>query len=571
MKRLEVLAVAALTAVFICSALVNFGALELPQSRWKAPENASFYLDLGGSCGVKCVYVFLGDEHRTCFDLYAGAPGGWRHVGKLDKSGDFCKWEKVNVGEETRFLKFEFQSSAGEVGEVLVVSEDGKRIGIKGVIGLNGTAGESLSRLIDEQDVATPPLTQKYGTYFDEIYFVRTAWEYLHSEEPFEWTHPPLSKLIIALGILSFGMCPFAWRFFGLLAAAALIPLMFFFGRRLFKSSFAGVLCAFLMTFDFMHFTMARLATGEIFILFFTTLMFFFFFRYFDEAFGGGSSVQRKGVSKTAFRSLFLSVVVFGLALSTKWNTIYGFAAVLVLLVLLWTSRSGRAMAKQKAALAVVAGLLVAALIYVLSYVPYMLTGHGIYDVLMLQRRMYLYHATLTATHPFSSPWWSWWLMTKPLWLYFNDLNSSVSTIVCMGNPLIWWGSIPFMMLSLVKLVRSRFSDKASVFITIPFFLQWLPYASISRCLFIYHFLPNIPFMIFATVYWLNWLCVGSSNPSLKRLGKVFVAVFLVAVIVFFVVFYPVISGVPISPEYKESLRWFEYKEETKAWLGWVF
>ena len=568
MKKLA-LAVVALTVIFICSALMNFGTFKIPQSGWKPLGDASFYVDLGESRGVRCVYVFLSDEQRVCFDLYAGAPGSWKRVGKLDKSGDFCSWEKVNVRRETRFLKFEFQDSAGEIGEILVVSDDGKKIGVQAIISLNET-NESLSHLIDEQDVATPPITQKYGTYFDEIYFVRTAWEHLHFEEPFEWTHPPLSKLIIAFGILSFGMCSFAWRFPGLLAAAALIPLMFFFGRRLFGSSFAGLLCAFLITFDFMHFTMARLATGEIFILFFTTLMFFLFFQYFDEAFerGGGDVVAAHGsLSKSALRSLFLSVIVFGLAFSTKWNTAYGFAAVLVLLVLtLLKGAFGR-----EVTFTVVAGLLVAALIYVLSYVPYMLAGHGFYDVLRLQHSMYVYHATLTATHPFSSPWWSWWLMTKPLWLYFNDLNGKVSTIVCMGNPMIWWASIPFMIMTLIRLVRSRFSDKVSVFITIPFFLQWLPYAFISRCLFIYHFISNIPFMIFATVYWLNWLCVGPSHPSLRRLGKVFVAAFLIAVVAFFVTFYPIISGIPVSPEYREALRWFEYKEETKAWLGWVF
>ncbi|MHC1579913.1 MAG: hypothetical protein ACXQTZ_04615, partial [Candidatus Alkanophagales archaeon] len=93
----------------------------------------------------------------------------------------------------------------------------------------------------------------------------------------------------------------------------------------------------------------------------------------------------------------------------------------------------------------------------------------------------------------------------------------------------------------------------------------------ISRCLFIYHFIPNVPFMIFATVYWLNWLCVAPRHPFLRRLGRVFVAAFLVAVVALFVAFYPVISGVPVSPEYRDALRWFEYKEGTKAWLGWVF
>ena len=41
--------------------------------------------------------------------------------------------------------------------------------------------------------------------YFDEVYHARTAFELLAQREPYEWTHPPLAKEIMALGILAFG------------------------------------------------------------------------------------------------------------------------------------------------------------------------------------------------------------------------------------------------------------------------------------------------------------------------------------------------------------------------------
>src|SRR5437016_299889 len=40
---------------------------------------------------------------------------------------------------------------------------------------------------------------------FDEVYHARTAQEYLNGLEPYEWTHPPLGKLLIAIGVWAFG------------------------------------------------------------------------------------------------------------------------------------------------------------------------------------------------------------------------------------------------------------------------------------------------------------------------------------------------------------------------------
>jgi dolichyl-phosphate-mannose--protein O-mannosyl transferase len=102
------------------------------------------------------------------------------------------------------------------------------------------------------------------------------------------------------------------------------------------------------------------------------------------------------------------------------------------------------------------------------------------------------------------------------------------------------------------------------LFILVPFLLQWLSYALISRILFIYHFVANVPFMIFAVTYWLqlpfekDW----SSQKRTGRIAKGLVIAFLILVAVLFVLFYPVLSGYPVTYDYKESLRWLS---------GWIF
>jgi dolichyl-phosphate-mannose--protein O-mannosyl transferase len=565
------------------------GSVKMPSSSWQpqlqpqptaGKEEIQFFFDFGGVQQVKEVYIFLDDGKRTRFDVFGGMPNKWELLSSYDNDPathvHFCSWEKIKLGNtSTRFLKFVFSGteSKGKIGEILVVSSENRKIepisisvNVEGEEGAYVYRENNPERLIDEQGVVKIPTTQKYGAYFDEMYFVRTAYEHFNLEEPSERTHPPLGKLIIALGILCFGMNPFGWRILGVLVAAAMIPIMFLFGKKMFKSSEAGFFSAFLLTFDFMHFSLSRLATGEIYILLFSLLMFYFFFDYFSRR-------EAEAVEKVTGISLFLSIIFFGLCFSVKWTAFFGFISILALLLI--RKSKGRDFGLESRM--ILAGLFVSGAIYLATYVPYMLAGHSLLDVLTLQLYQFGAHAGLKATHPFSSPWWSWILMLKPLWMYSNSFDGMVSTIALMGNPAIWWGSIPALILIGTRfvIVRSRRKEQNYVFlfILIPFLLQWLPHALIPRILFIYHFDPNVPFMIFAITYWLNELWKNFSlekkplterakffsNPFSKR---VLVISFLILTALLFFLFYPVISGYPVSYEYIEKLRWLR---------GWVF
>jgi dolichyl-phosphate-mannose-protein mannosyltransferase len=613
-KPWELAALAALTILFLAFASVNMGSLAMPSSSWQPSTSTSttvpaegsgaqevlVVIDLGSVQHVNEIYVFLSDEKRTKFELYGGTSSDDRRpLAVFDKDPathiHFSSWERLAIGNKTTSsLIFVFDAcSDGKIGEIVILSAANEKIAPVDV-----TGGEGAQRLVDEQDIITLPITQKYGAYFDEMYFARTAQEHLKLEEPYEWTHPPLGKLIIGFGIALFGMNPFGWRILGVFAAAAMIPLMFLFGKRMFKSSLAGFIAAFLITFDFMHFSLARLATGEIYLLLFSLLMFYFAFDFLSKR--EEYAAEEEGVKNKAATSLFLSIVCFGLGFSVKWTALFGLIAVLILVVVSNIQTKRPLLSDSKT---ILAGLLVAVAIYIATYIPYMLSGegHGLIDihrlplyigylaeyvstgtinpspidsltVFDLQLRMFGYHAGIEATHPYSSPWWSWPLMLKPLWMYSNTLSGgTVSTITLMGNPALWWGGIPAVALIGAKFVRdtikktggARDSNFVPLFILVPFLLQWLPYLLITRVLFIYHFVANVPFMIFAVTYWLQ-LPFEKDWPS-RRTGRIvecLVIALLVLVAVLFFLFYPVISGYPVAYEYKESLRWLS---------GWVF
>ncbi len=521
-----------LTTVFVITATIHLGATTLPGSCWQPKAGAeTVTLDLGSVHHLRAVYIFLRDANRTKFDLYAAVtPDKWRKIYSYDNMErvHFCSWDKITPGNrDARYLRLRFSNdSTGKIGEILVISRSNRRIPVENIEGKNA------SSLIDEQNYTQ--ITAAEGAYFDEMYFVRTAYEYLHFKEPYEWTHPPLGKLIIAAGILIFGMNPFGWRFIGVLAAAAMIPLIFILSARMFRSNMAGLFAAALLSFDFMHFSLARLATGEIYIALFSLLSFFFAFEY---------------LYKREPKSLFLSIVSFGLCFSTKWTAMFTLISVLTLLILC-NKRTNRRLFHDWQF--VVAGLLVSAAIYLASYIPSLLAGggHSLIDVFKLQFYMFGYHAGIKATHPFSSPWWSWQLMLKPLWLYINTLNGEVATIVLMGNPAIWWGSIPALAFIVAQISRGRWRDDHKLlFVAIPFFLLWLPYALITRILFIYHFVADVPFMILAITY-----CMMRIRND--RLRWIAMTGFLILAIALFVIFFPVISGYPVASSYTESLKW---------------
>jgi len=548
----DLVTVVTLSLVFFLMATWNLGMREVPLSVWQASGDEGFYVDLGKPERVGAVY-FLLKQGEANVKVYTGYSGNWSEEKAEFIYGYYC-WKKVDVNRETRFVRFFFERSSAEVAEIAVLSEDGQKIAVSRIKSENG-GDTALNRLIDEQEKVECPPTYMSETYFDEIYYVRTAEQYINLEEPYEWTHPPLGKLMMAAGILVFGYNPFGWRLTGVLFATLMIPVIYLLGKKMFGSWIGAFASAFLLMFDFMHFTMGRMATVDTFVVFFALTSQLFFYIYFRDA-------LREGW-KASVRPLFLAVLFFSLGFSTKWYVLYGFAGQVFLLLAL-RLRDVFAVKEGKTArikvlfshpfLAVLGFVGVAVAIYFLTFVPYMMVGHTLRDVYERQWSMYSYHSGLKATHPFSSPWWSWPVILRPVWLYVSVLpGGAVSTIAAMGNPAVWWFGLGSIISAVEKTVREK--SHVCLFIATIFFFQWLPYALIQRCLFLYHFYVNVPFLCLATAYFL------SESWNRKR-GKLVGLAYLTGVVILFALFYPVTSGHPAPRWWIDCLKWFR---------SWVF
>ncbi len=574
--KLDVITIVLLSIVFLSFATWNLGQTQVPTTTAKLTSGQSFYITLDAAVNVKSVDVLL-KQGAMNVTVSAGSPDNWQDGvviawPKSDSgfSEDYYKWHETPLAVTTQYLKFNFTAAGGyntNLAEIAVINQANQTVPIQSITNLSGD-NPDLGNLIDEQTLVVYPADYMIQTYFDEIYFARTAEQYLNHQMPYEWTHPPLGKLIQAAGITAFGFSPFGWRIMGVIFATLMITLIYFLGKELLGSWIGGFAAAFLLTFDFMHFTMGRMGTADTYVIFFNIASQLFYFIYLKNVLKDGW--------KTSILPLVLSFVFFALGFSSKWLVLYGFVGELLLLLALRLNDVRKTAGKlgeklytlvERPYLEVLVLILVAVGIYFATYIPDMLIGRSPFGVFELQGAMYNYHSTLTATHPFSSPWYSWPLLFDPVnsavhvpvWLQSaNNLApyGFNSSIVLLGNPAVWWvgfaAIVALTILVVPKFFRKEFHLKdhlPETFLVVVFFFQWVPYVLISRVVFLYHFYLNVPIMCLASAYFI-------SKYWNKNYVKVLAVAYFAAVVALFILFLPVTTGVPTDPSIINSLRW---------------
>src|SRR5690606_17897062 len=184
--------------------------------------------------------------------------------------------------------------------------------------------------------------------------------------------------------------------------------------------------------------------------------------------------------------------------------------------------------------------------------------GHGLVDVLKFQKFMYDYHSKLVATHSFSSPWWQWPVMVRPVWYYSGPQlpAGKVASITAFGNPAVWWVGI----VALVYSVYSMFKRRSAWILLVPlvaYLSLYVPWTLVPRLTFLYHYFPMVPFLILFIVYLLKNLTERYKH------GRWISIAYLIVAGLLFVMFYPVLSGMVVDKDYVNyGLRWF---------MSWIF
>lgn len=529
--------VGALLALTAATAVLSFSYLG---SR-TAPQDP---LDATGTALSESVTL---DGSAVSLWVYPGISfGGSMTV--TDASGSTVFEKELNYGTCFSWTANNVQMAAGTQLTVMVENAQLFELAFRDANGrlVPVTGGGAL---FDEQTAVPDTISQLNSMYFDEIYHGRTGYEQLHKMPVYETTHPPLGKDLIMVGIALFGMTAFGWRFAGTLFGVLLVPLAWCFVRRLTRKPWAAATAGVLLALDFMRFSQSRLATIDVYGTFFILLGAYCMVWYCQR-------VLTDGVNR-ALLPMALGGVAFGLGCAAKWTGIYAGAglAVLYLGVLYARWQQKRPGFRAEFRTAAVGGVLFYVLLplclYIGSYLPYWWRdpAFSLSDWWQCQVSMFSYHATLKATHPFESRWYTWLLGLRPVWYYRNGYlpYGMKASIAGMAGPVIWL----FGLAALVGLLWHQVSGRGSrqgAGVLILYGTQLIPWMLVTRCTFLYHYFPSSMFCLAA-------LALVLARMKHVDWAKKIAAGLCVVALVLFVLYYPALSGLPIPAWWADALN----------------
>jgi len=425
---------------------------------------------------------------------------------------------------------------------------------------------------------------------FDEGNFVGQAGTYLHGEQYID-PHPPFARELIALGMWLFGPAhPWAWRLSNAAIGTALAGITYALGRRMFASRMVGALAASFILLDGLFLVDSRTGVLEIVYLTLAAVAYLLFFKFLQDLNHGHGK-----------RTLILLGISLGLCLGAKlllpgvtFLLVIGFLAV--------------AMAAQPPPPGEARGRLIlgiwllvgstATLAYVAAFLPnYLLLGWGGVHALVTYGRDVLWYESHAqeAFDPRSSPWWSWPLLLHPFIYWQATLDSGqVSTIWFGGNPVLWWASLGAICILCVRLISRP--SLPTAFLVSGYFSYLVIEIPITRPMYLYHYMPSqyLAYVALAVVLsecwrgearrWEQALLLAALAPSAglaiagtagiyaavvvliaicvallwqpRATGKPVCVSLIAAAIAAFVYFFPIWTGLPISPQALDARLW---------------
>lgn len=396
------------------------------------------------------------------------------------------------------------------------------------------------------ESAMAPFKTQYTHMIYDEKYYAMNSYHYLVKSSDINQAHPQLGILLNAIGIKVFGMNPFGLRFIPNLFGVLLLPLVFLFTRRLFNRTSVATLAMLFVSVDFMHFTISRMALLESTVTFFIIASYCFLWRY----------IQLRSIdTRMSFVSLFYTGLMVGIAVACKWSG--GFILPMLFAVVIFTEyKQGKNLRQYLVILASLA--IVPSLIYLACYIPYIWVNklNFWHSFTVLQSAMFTIHDKLAVGgHSAStSQWWSWPLAINTILIDFklNIFTVKSYSLVLMGNPVLWWASIPVFITLTILAIKER--NKVAGFILLAIIMQYLPYMIAKREMYLYYYY-SISILVFIGLAYCIYRLAMCYKAS--RFYVILAVVYVVLAIGAFVAYYPVYAGVQTDFSYAyRDLSW---------------
>ena len=411
---------------------------------------------------------------------------------------------------------------------------------------------------------------------------------------------PEVGKYLIAIGEWVFGLNPFGYRVASAVVGSLAILLMCRVARRLTRSTLLGCIAGLLLSLDGMEFVLSRTGILDIFLMFFVLAAFgaMLIDRDVSRARLAEAVVLRpadEAGPRLGIRKWRVAAgVLIGLACATKQDAVWYLPAFIGLSVA-WDVGARRAAglrAPWRGGLVrdgkwlPVTLIVIPLVTYVVTWTNWLATNTGYYrnygithgvttPVISALYSLFQYHVamiqfgvTLHVPHPYESQPWGWIVLSRPVAFYYSCYTSASGAHACpagyngpmfsqevlpLGNPAIWWVSIPAMLFCLGWwLTRRDWRAGASLLGVAAGWLPWFVF--LERTKFSYYALEFLPFLVLSITLCLG-LIIGPAQASLRRraIGACIAGTYVLAVLILFWYFYPILAGqiIPYSSWFK--------------------
>ena len=403
---------------------------------------------------------------------------------------------------------------------------------------------------------------------------------------------PEVGKELIAVGEWLFGLNSLGWRFSSAVFGSLAILLMCRIARRMTRSTLLGCIAGLLMSLDGLEFVLSRTGILDIFLMFFILAAFGCLVIDRDKSRAALAEGVARGAGGNAGPRLGLRKwqvacgILLGLAVGTKWIAawyIVGFAC----LFIAWEIGARRAAglrsfvrgAFREAVWLPLTFIVIPLAVYTATWSNWLFTSTG-YDrnlgqqhgvttpVISALYSLYEYHLQaigfglgLSARHPYQSQPWDWLLITRPVAFFYEQYRVPVAgpqyycpssgctgpywsqEVLAIGTPLIWWSSILALLFCLGWWLLHR--DWRAGAVVLGVLAGWGPWwPLVTRTKFYYYALEFEPFLILSIVLCLG-LILGPATASVRRrsIGAGVVGAYLLAVLIMFWYFYPILGA----------------------------
>ena len=400
---------------------------------------------------------------------------------------------------------------------------------------------------------------------------------------------PPLGKLLMAVGEFFYGLTTLGWRSASAVFGTLAVLVMCRVARRITRSTLLGCTAGLLLALDGLEFVLSRTGILDIFLMFFVLAAFGALVVDRDVSRGrlaeavvlrpDGEPGPRLGIRKWRV----IAGIMIGLACASKQYGVWYLPAFAALCIA-WDLGARRtaglrgyvrgALVRDGKWLPVTLGV-IPLVTYTLTWLGWFITNTGydrdyaqqhgnnipviseLYSLFEYHKEMVQFGVGLSTPHPYESQPWDWFFITRPVAFFWNSYTDAaglhpaaanttgpyVQEVLAIGNPAIWWVSVPAMAVCLGWwLTRRDWRAGAALLCILAGWASWLPFVSRTKC---YYYAREVePFMSICIVLCLG-LILGPATARLGRrvLGSVLVGGYVLAVLILFWYFYPILAG----------------------------